>query len=74
MRIYQWLCRKSILAVHDSPWMTFKKAEMAKTLRLSMSEMDPLNYNLLDFAIYLGLALHQFLKKNVKTALCEMFH
>ena len=42
--------------------MTFKKAEMAKTL--SMSEIDPHNHKRLDFTIYLGLALHQFQKKN----------
>ena len=45
--------------------MTFKKAEMAKTLRsgFSMSETDPLNHNLLNFAIKLGLALLQIKKK-----------
>ena len=45
--------------------MTFKKPEMEKTLRngLSMSEMDPLNHIELDFAIYSGLALHQFQRK-----------
>ena len=45
-------------------WMTFKKAEMAKTLRngLSMIETNPLNYKWFDFAIYSGLALHQFQK------------
>ena len=34
-------------------WMTFKKAEMAKTLRngLSMIETNPLNHNLSDFEI-----------------------
>ena len=34
-------------------WMTFEKAEMAKTLRngLSMIEMNSLNHNLSDFAI-----------------------
>jgi hypothetical protein len=34
-------------------WMTFKKAEMAKTLRngLSMIETKPLNHKWLDFAI-----------------------
>ena len=34
-------------------WMTFKKAEMAKTLRngLSMIEMNNLNHNWLDFTI-----------------------
>jgi hypothetical protein len=46
-------------------WMTFKKPEMDKTLRngLSMIETDPLNHKWLDFAILLGLALHQFQKK-----------
>ena len=45
--------------------MTFKKAEMAKTLRngLSMIEMNPLNHNWLYFAIQSGLTLHQFQKK-----------
>ena len=34
-------------------WLTFKKAEMAKTLRngLGMIEMNPLNHKWLDFAI-----------------------
>jgi hypothetical protein len=34
-------------------WMTFKKAEMAKTLRkgLSIIEMNPLNPNWSDFSI-----------------------
>jgi hypothetical protein len=34
-------------------WMTFKKAEMAKTLRngLSMIETNSLNHKWLDFAI-----------------------
>ena len=34
-------------------WMTFKKAEMEKTLRngLNLSEMDPINNKWLDFAI-----------------------
>ena len=45
--------------------MTFKKAEMAKTLRngLSMIEMNPFNHNWLDFVILSGLTLHQFQKK-----------
>jgi hypothetical protein len=61
VRISKSLCGKLILEVPDSPpffvglgvWMTFKKAEMAKTLRngLSMSETDPLNYKWLYFAI-----------------------
>ena len=36
---------------------------MAKTLGLSMIKTNPLNHNWLDFAIQLGLALHQFQKK-----------
>ena len=46
-------------------WMTFKKAEMAKTLKngLSMIETNPLNHNWLDFVILSGLTLHQFQKK-----------
>ena len=46
-------------------WMTFKKAEMAKTLKngLSMLEMNPLNHNWSDFMILTGLTLHQFKKK-----------
>ena len=46
-------------------WMTFKKAEMAKILRngLTMIETYLLNHKWLDFAIKLGLALHQFQKK-----------
>ena len=53
--------QKMVLGV----WMTFKKTEMAKTLRngLSMIETNLLNHNWLDFAIQLGLALHQFQKK-----------
>ena len=53
--------------------MTFKKAEMAKTLKngLSMIETNPLNHDWLDFAILSGLTLHQFQKKlllsNVQT-------
>ena len=45
--------------------MTFKKAEMAKTLKngLSMIETTPLNHNWSDFAILSGLTLHQFQKK-----------
>ena len=46
-------------------WMTFKKAEMSKTLKngLGMIETNPLNHNWLDFAILLGLTLHQFQTK-----------
>ena len=46
-------------------WMTFKKAEISKTLKngLGMIETNPLNHNWLDFAILLGLTLHQFQKK-----------
>ena len=45
--------------------MTFKKAEMAKTLRngLSMIETNPLNHNWSHFVILSGLTLHQFKKK-----------
>ena len=48
-------------------WMTFKKAEMAKTLRNGsyMIEMNNLNHNWLDFTIESGLALHQFKKKRL---------
>ena len=43
-------------------WMTFKKADMAKTLktRFSMIETNPLNHKWLDFVILTGLALYQF--------------
>ena len=43
-------------------WMTFKKADMAKILkiRFSMIETNPLNHKWLDFIILTGLALHQF--------------
>ena len=46
-------------------WMTFKKAEMAKTLEneLSMIETNPLNHNWSHFVILSGLTLHQFKKK-----------
>ena len=45
--------------------MTFKKAEMAKTLKngLSMIETNPLNHNWSHFTILSGLTLHQFQKK-----------
>ena len=45
--------------------MTFKKAEMAKTLKngLIMIERNPLNYNWSHFVILSGLTLHQFQKK-----------
>jgi hypothetical protein len=49
---------KVIFGVPEIPpllgvWMTFKKAEMAKTLRngLSMIETNHLNHNWLDFVI-----------------------
>ena len=44
--------------------MTFKKAEMAKTLKngLSMIETNPLNHNWSHFVILSGLTLHQFQK------------
>ena len=46
-------------------WMTFKKAEMAKTLEngLSMIETNPLKHNWSHFVILSGLTLHQFQKK-----------
>ena len=46
-------------------WMTFKKAEMAKTLRngLSMIETNPLNHIWSDLVILLGLSLNRFQKK-----------
>ena len=45
--------------------MTFKKAEMAKTLKngLSMIETNPLNHNWSDFVILSGLTLHHFQQK-----------
>ena len=45
--------------------MTFKKAEMAKTLKngLSMIETNPLNHNWSHFVILSGLTLHQYQKK-----------
>ena len=60
-RIWKNICGKFIFGVPEIPpllgvlgaWMTFKKAEMAKTLSngLSMIEMNPLNHNWLDFGI-----------------------
>ena len=46
-------------------WMTFKKAEMEKTLKngLIMIETNPLNRNWSHFVILSGLTLHQFQKK-----------
>ena len=51
--------------------MTFKKAEMAKTLKngLSMIETNSLNHNWSHFVILLGLTLHQFQKKLLLSAL-----
>ena len=73
VRIWKYICGKVIFGVPEMPpllgvlgaWMTFKKAEMAKTLRngLSMIEMNPLNHNWSHFVILLGLTLHQFQKK-----------
>ena len=53
-------------------WMTFKKAEMAKTLKngLSMIKMNPLNHNWSHFVILLGLTLHQF-QKNLLLSRCH---
>ena len=55
-------------------WMTFKNAEMAKTLKngLSIIETNLLNLNWSDFAILSGLTLHQFQKKN--TVKCTFKH
>ena len=52
--------------------MTFKRPEIDKILRngLSMIEMNPLSHKWFDFAIYLGLALHQLKKKAVKNTDC----
>ena len=63
------ICEKVIFGVPEigglGAWMTFKKAEMAKTLKngLSMIETNLLNHNSLNFAILLGLTLQQFKKK-----------
>ena len=45
--------------------MTFKKADMAKTLEtmFSMIETNPLDHKWLDFVILTGLVLHQFQTK-----------
>ena len=53
-------------------WMTFKKAEMAKTLRngLSMIETNLLNHIWSDFVILSGLSLHQFQKKLLLNQTC----
>ena len=69
------MCGKVIFEVPEIPpllgflgaWMTFKKAEMEKTLKngLSRIETNPLNHNWSHFAILSGLTLHQFQKKNV---------
>ena len=47
--------------------MTFKKAEMAKTLKngLIMIEMNPLNHNWSHFVILSGLSLHQLPKNQL---------
>ena len=73
MRISKSLYGKLIEEIPDSPpllgvlgaWMTFKKAEMAKTLEngLSMIETNLLNHNWSHFVILSGLTLHQFQKK-----------
>ena len=51
--------------------MTFKKAEMAKTLKngLIMIETNPLNHNWSHFVILLGLTLYQFQKKTADKTL-----
>ena len=57
-------------------WMTFKKAEMAKTLKngLSMIETNPLNHNWSHFVILSGLTLHQFQKKLLLIVLASLKH
>ena len=72
-RIWKNMCRKVIFGIPNilpllgvlGAWMTFKKAEMAKTLKngLSMIEKNPLNHNWSHFMILLGLTLQQFQKK-----------
>ena len=44
--------------------MTFKKTEMAKTLKNGLIKTNPLNHNWSHSAILLGLTFHQ-LKKNL---------
>ena len=60
-RLFPGYLKLGVLGV----WVTFKKAEMAKTLRngLSMIKINPLNHHWRDFVIESGLALHQFQKK-----------
>ena len=57
-------------------WMTFKKADMAKTLkiRFSMIETNPLNHKWLDFVILTGLALHQFQTNWLLSKKLRFFH
>ena len=72
-RIWKNICGNVIFGVPEIPlllgvlgaWMTFKKAEMAKTLKngLIMIERNFLNYNWSHFVILSGLTLHQFQKK-----------
>ena len=72
-RIWKNICGNVIFGVPEIPlllgvlgaWMTFKKAEMAKTLKngLIMIETNPLNHNWSHFVILSGLTLHQFQKK-----------
>ena len=56
-------------------WMTFKKAEMAKTLRnvLSMIEKNPLNHNWSDFMIWRGWHCTSFKKKLLLSHIPEYF-
>ena len=63
-RVFSGYLKLPLLGVLGA-WMTFKKTEMAKTLKngLSMIETNPLNHNWLDFVILSGLTLHQFQKK-----------
>ena len=54
--------------------MTFKKTEMAKTLKngLIMIETNPLNHNWSHFLILSGLTLHQFQKKLLLSAVASI--
>ena len=74
--LWKNICRKIIFRVPEIPpllgilgaWTTFKKAEMAKTLRngLSMIEMNPLNHNWSDFMILTGRFLGSHWDRQLK--------
>ena len=67
LKKYMWegCFRVPEIGAFGGAWMTFKKAEMAKTSKngLSMIETNPLNHNWSHFVILPGLTLHQFQKK-----------